>query len=326
MSEQVNWLEREADRRDALRRALATAPGRLAAGADAKGFLSYVQACGIEWDALAAAHAGAVALVLLRLPGRVGVVLLSPVAGDAQQAAQTTMLSAALQRAAALQLNYLQALIEPEDAGRRLALHLAGFRHLTQLVYLERSATYPWIDPPGDRAEWAPFAPAMESRFKDTLLATYEGTLDCPELCGRRAPAEILAAHRASGAFDANLWELAQVDGRIAGCVLMHRVFGSDALEVAYMGVVPEFRRQGIGSVLLRRALEKTRAARSALLRIVVDARNAPARALYDRFGFLAIARREAYLRFLSDAAPRSAAASVAIGESIVEKSCKNNP
>jgi ribosomal protein S18 acetylase RimI-like enzyme len=130
-------------------------------------------------------------------------------------------------------------------------------------------------------------------------METYDGTLDCPELAGRRTAEEILAAHRASGVFDPSQWELVELDGYDAGCVLLQRVPGHDALEIAYMGVVPKSRGRGVGADLLRRALAKTRASGCARLKVVVDARNAPARGLYERFGFRAIARREAYLRFV---------------------------
>jgi GNAT superfamily N-acetyltransferase len=264
--------------------------------------LKYVETCGIRWDAARHGQDGDAALVVLRLPGRVGVVLISPAPAPPPRSSLVELAVDAARRATAAELNYLQALVEPEDAGRIGVVEAAEFRHLTQLIYLERSATYPWVEPPGALANWAPFAPATESRFHRTLLDTYDGTLDCPELSGRRTTGEILAAHRASGAFDPALWELAMIDGCDAGCVLMHRVFGSDSLEVAYMGVAPAFRRRGVGGVLLRRALEKTRASGCARLRVVVDARNTPARALYERYEFRAIARREAYLRFVGRA------------------------
>lgn len=294
-------LVTESDRRSALRCALATAPARLASHADVRGLLHYTEVCGVPWDAFRAPEGNDAAVVMLRLPGRVGVLLLSPPGDGASQPALVELLTSAMRRAAAMKLNYIQALVEPEDAARRRALAVAEFRHLTQLVYLDRGATYPWVDPPsGERVTWIPHSPVTDSRFEATLMKTYEATLDCPELSGRRTTAEILAAHRASGAFDPQLWEIAEIDGRDAGCVLMHRVLGFDALEVAYMGVSPDFRRQGIGGILLRRALEKTRASGCARLKLVVDSRNAPARALYERFTFRAIARREAYLRFLS--------------------------
>jgi ribosomal protein S18 acetylase RimI-like enzyme len=295
-------LVSESERRGALRSALATEPGGLASQADVRGLLHYTEVCGVPWDAFRAPRSDGAALVMLRLPGRVGVLLLSPPSAGAPHAATVELLSRAVCRAAAMNLNYLQALVEPEDSARRGALAVAGFRHLTQLVYLDRGATYPWVEPPsGDWARWIAYSSATVPRFEAVLVKSYDATLDCPELSGRRTTAEILAAHRASGAFDGALWEIAEIGGRDAGCVLMHRVLGSDALEVAYMGVAPEFRRQGVGGVLLRRALEKTRACGCARLKLVVDSRNAPARSLYDRFAFRAIARREAYLRFIND-------------------------
>ena len=62
------------------------------------------------------------------------------------------------------------------------------------------------------------------------------------------------------------------------------------------MGVVAGRRRRGVGDLLLRRALQRCRESESRELTAVVDERNAPARQLYVRFGFMPIAAREAYI------------------------------
>jgi hypothetical protein len=69
--------------------------------------------------------------------------------------------------------------------------------------------------------------------FHETLMRTYEGPGDCPELCGLRTADEVVAGYRAQGQFDPGNWWLAgaggapvgvgvQADGR--GPLLAHRV------------------------------------------------------------------------------------------------------
>jgi ribosomal protein S18 acetylase RimI-like enzyme len=67
-------------------------------------------------------------------------------------------------------------------------------------------------------------------------------------------------------------------------------------MEVVYLGVAPEWRRRGVGKLLLRRALEQCRLVGTGQLTAVVDCRNDPARQLYAGFGFKPTAAREAYI------------------------------
>jgi ribosomal protein S18 acetylase RimI-like enzyme len=66
--------------------------------------------------------------------------------------------------------------------------------------------------------------------------------------------------------------------------------------EVAYMGVVPEARRQGFGREILLKALFEARAAGVPRLTLSVDSRNQPAWNLYRSLGFEPFDRRAVYL------------------------------
>lgn len=69
----------------------------------------------------------------------------------------------------------------------------------------------------------------------------------------------------------------------------------ADEAEILNIAVRPDFRRRGIASALLRAALNEFR--RSAVARVFLELResNLPARALYERHGFLPSGRRKAY-------------------------------
>src|SRR5690606_23180661 len=105
-------------------------------------------------------------------------------------------------------------------------------------------------------------------------------------LTDKRPPSAVIASHKATGAFDPTLWELALLDDRPVGCVLLSPVSPQGVIEVVYMGVAASVRRRGVGRLLLRRAVALSRERRMQRLTLVVDERNAPARALYARFDF----------------------------------------
>jgi len=263
-------------------------------------FGAYLRETGIAWEGLRALRPGSVTGLLLNLllPGATAIAVIPPIGPFGIRADdQLELLREGFRRLAGRKLYYCQALIEPRQPAQRYVLEAAGLCYLTTLSYLElavRNAREP--DERLPACEWVSVARCGETAFGRVLLQTYEGSLDCPELCGVRPIADVLAAHRAAGAFDPAHWELALLDGTPAGALLLARVPGTRSVEVVYMGVVPAARRRGVGRALLARAVLQTRGAGCTDLTIVVDDRNGPARALYDSFGFSPVTQREAYL------------------------------
>jgi len=81
--------------------------------------------------------------------------------------------------------------------------------------------------------------------------------------------------------------------GTVAGYLVFSSVL--DEGSVDNIAVAPAFRRQGIAAQLLAGAIEKARAAGIAFITLEVRASNAPAVALYERFGFREVGRRRGY-------------------------------
>jgi len=71
--------------------------------------------------------------------------------------------------------------------------------------------------------------------------------------------------------------------------------FDGDVTQVMTIGVAPAVQRQGVGSLLLGALVDRSRelGASAVLLEVRVD--NAPAIALYERFGFTVLGRRRRY-------------------------------
>jgi [ribosomal protein S18]-alanine N-acetyltransferase len=88
---------------------------------------------------------------------------------------------------------------------------------------------------------------------------------------------------------------------RVVGFCSFWRVL--DELHVNNLAVLPEFRRHGVGSALLARALAEGGALGARRATLEVRRSNDPARLLYERFGFtIAGVRRGYYTNPVEDA------------------------
>lgn len=206
-----------------------------------------------------------------------------------------------------------QGLPEPSEKWAVGAFEGAGFRRVGNLAYLrrslkgERTRSAGEIDwPPGIRV--VPFSdlpPVLrtDGTLIEALESSYVDTLDCPELCGLRETADVLASHRATGIWDPSMWWVVfdgepGNGGRASGCLLLNRCPEQRAVELVYVGLSPSVRGRGIASRLLGLAIASAaRGPATDELTCAVDRRNQPALNLYGRAGFKAIAERVAFVR-----------------------------
>jgi ribosomal protein S18 acetylase RimI-like enzyme len=289
------------ERDHVLARVLAPAGrSRRASQDQVRTFVTYISSCELDWRGWRCSRDGretALLLVLL-VPGNTAIAMFpAPEEYGIRADDQQRLIDAGLERLADRRLHYVQALVEPDATGKRNLLEASGFRHLTQLIYLQRAARYPVFDPPGsEEASWIRYSRHLHANFAKMIRATYEDSQDCPELADLRPVEAVIASHKAAGEFNPALWEIALIDGEHAGCVLLAPLGHGSLLELVYMGVVPGWRRRGVGRLLLRRALAHCDALGIDRLTAAVDARNHTARQLYSRFGFRPMAAREAYI------------------------------
>ncbi len=238
------------------------------------------------------------ALVCLPVPGASGLVWPPQVVGEPdRQEIEDRLLQAASawlqQRGAKL----AQALLAADEVHLGASLERNGFQHLGKLWYLRHD-----LARPVDRVGWSaslryePYSSADRTLFHQTLLRTYEGTQDCPEVNGVRHLEEVLQGHRAQGAHRPERWWLAREGDHPVGVLLLTEMPEWRGLDVSYLGVVPEARRRGVGRDLTRKAIHEARAFGAAQLTLAVDARNQPAWNLYRGLGFAVYDEREVYL------------------------------
>ena len=236
-------------------------------------------------------------------------------AGLAERAACIDAACAGLRERYPGRVQIAQALPEPSDLWALSAFKRAGFTHVTTLHSLKRPATVRMdaslralmvlapaqVWPPGVRVTRLDNAGVdADARLLKALEATYEQTQDCPELCGMRTTADVLASHKAAGSFDPSLWWILELDGVPEGCCLMSASPAQRALELVYLGLSPRVRGLGLGKRLLALGIAHATALHRAWpVHCAVDQRNEAARKLYERFGFEDVGKREALVRML---------------------------
>lgn len=193
-----------------------------------------------------------------------------------------------------------QVLLPDRDSPAVPMLRAAGFECLTDLAYL----TWEVADLPEERREsqleFVPYDDDAVDRLVAAIEATYEGTLDCPDLGGRRPMDEVLGGYRETGMFRPENWLLVRSGGEDVGVLLLteHRVAGH--WELLYMGLAANARGKRRGRDLVRHAQRLAREADAERIVLAVDAENIPAIKMYNETGFITWDRRSVFVRFAS--------------------------
>ncbi len=301
---QIQDLRRE-DIRSALHLALPSAAGTDYDLSDrADHFLSYLAAQDLEinWKLGIVSQGRLVGSVLgVVSPGKVAMILASPCTPETALCdAVTQALEMLEQKARRAGLAILQSLIPRDGADRAQVLSKAGYTFLADMRYLalEVPRSLP-AEPQAPNVVVEEYRSVDEATFRNVLGRTYEGSLDCPGLNGLRTMEEILLSHRHTGVHDPRLWLIAKVGDTPVGVALLTHVPLQSAMEIVYVGVVPEARGCSYGSYLVRLAIEHAMQANSTHLMLAVDHCNHYARKMYASFGFKETDRRHAWIRNL---------------------------
>jgi mycothiol synthase len=235
------------------------------------------------------------ALLCLPVPGHSALLWPPGVMGDRPTETEDALLRHALAWLRQRGVKLAQTLLAPEELGLGEPLLRNGFSLVTRLWYMRHDLNLPvdCLNVPS-RLDYQTFAD--DALFRQTLLRTYVGTLDCPEVNGIRNIDEVIDGHRAQGVFDPARWWLVREGEKAVGVLLMTEMPESGDWELAYMGVASEARRRGFGREILLHALCEARAADAPAVTLSVDARNRPAWDLYRSLGFEPYDQRLVYL------------------------------
>ncbi|MCA9280613.1 MAG: GNAT family N-acetyltransferase [Phycisphaerales bacterium] len=193
-----------------------------------------------------------------------------------------------------------QVLLEPGDTKMLNAFLAARFQRVADLAYLSRPRPGPQFSSPdswGDGITVRKWRPGDDQTIAEALERTYEGTLDCPDLCGMRDPHDVVASHRATGIFDPNLWWLVDYRGSCEGVLLFNPCPAQSTVELVYIGLAPALRGRGLSRKLMELGLSAISGRLEREVSCAVDLRNRPALRLYESFGFKETSRRIALVR-----------------------------
>lgn len=178
------------------------------------------------------------------------------------------------------------------------ALERHGFRRVTSVTYLRRviDRNNDLFDPVGSPLTFEPFDPDHRERIAPVVLATYEGSCDCPELTGSRNDEDLLAGFSGMLSTLPRWWFVARHATEAVGVVLFEAGTEPATLELNYLGLVPGVRGRGWSHSMARYAIGFAAAEGQSALTLSVDGRNEPALRLYARHGFREYDRRDVYL------------------------------
>ncbi|MEX0585910.1 MAG: GNAT family N-acetyltransferase [Pirellulales bacterium] len=253
-------------------------------------------------ELICATRAGAVvgaACVQIQPGGAAAVYPPALVAGEPAATADA-LLAAAIDRARCRGATFAQALLETDAGPLAESFERFGFRRLTELLYLVSEAdTFP-VSQPKCEIALVPYTDADRGRLASIVELTYEQTLDCPELNGRRRAADVLAGYAATGAARTDHWYLLARGDIDVGCLLLADHPSDNQWELVYVGLVPAVRGRGWGLQATRHAQWLTRNAGRRRLVLAVDGANSPAIAIYVECGFRAWDRRSVFVKDLS--------------------------
>jgi len=177
-----------------------------------------------------------------------------------------------------------------------LVLTSVGFEALTGLACWR----HPLIDIPHailpDDCESTPYSEESAERFEAVMTKTYAASQDCQGLQGRRTATECLSAHRLAGSFDSDLWQIFQIDDEDAGIMLSANHRDQHVWELLYLGVIPKYRRQGLGLALVSDLLWNAKISGAEAVLVAVDDSNVAAKSLYEMCGFQAEVSKQIHI------------------------------
>ena len=228
-------------------------------------------------------------------------VFTSPTLHQSHVDTRATLIEHALEALQDEEIDLAQALLPCEDRLAETAHLAGGFGHLATLVYMERHLSSSSPAPPMPRGvELVLWDEGLESQLSSVLESSYEGTLDCPGLCGLRQTRDIIAGHRALGHVEPEGWILLKVDGHFQGVIMINRSPDESGYELIYLGLSKAVRNRGLGRFLLEEAVHRFSGRGPRRMTLAADTNNTPALSLYASMGFTANMRRTACIRPVS--------------------------
>jgi len=193
-----------------------------------------------------------------------------------------------------------------ETTGAKIQLP-GCFRFICNFLDLEWSTSHPLPSADQTSPPWQILKEAIASEKTDLAIATMDASGDCPELAQIRSNSAAWEALLQVHGRTKRCWVL-EISGVPSGILLGYPAEGEKVGLVSYLGLIPEVRNQGWGKRFLREFLEESQGnpvlvegdlPRLFKVATMVDARNQPARRLYESLGFRKKSQGQFHLAFL---------------------------
>ena len=201
---------------------------------------------------------------------------------------------------AAKNFQLIQVLIDPAEQATVGMYTDRGFGPMAELIYMHRAFRKMAMPPLPVGARLLTYSESTHPLFAAGILATYEQSLDCPQLNGVRDIEDVILGHKSAGAFDPADWFVLMAGEEPIAVLLMTRVNNMDGMEIVYVGIKPASRGRGLGDYLVRLATGHATLRKCKHIALAVDAQNRPAISLYQRHGFERSTSRIALMRELN--------------------------
>lgn len=232
------------------------------------------------------------AMIVQEMPGALGLAWAPVVSrGRDRTAIEDALVAKSCGWLQARGVKVCQAFGSEPDAFAPLARH--GFQCVTRLTDLNWKLES--TDPPDPRFGFEPLGETNQAEFARTLLATLEGSLDCPEVTGSRTDAELLAGYLQGPGSHAH-WFHVTMQSEPLGVVMLEPTNEAVEWELTYVGIAANFRGRRLGVELVKFALHHAANRGAHTVVLSVDSRNAPALKLYQTLGFKASGERDVFL------------------------------
>lgn len=225
-----------------------------------------------------------------------------PITRPAQQSETERQLAiAAVDSSQELPVDLVQVLLDEENARYVPLLDELQFEKLAQLEYLMHAVPRRYL---GDLdPEVVLDSPAMDQRelLEQLVKSTYEQTLDCPGLEGRRHIGDVLSGYQSVGEYDPQMWYIVRWKSEPVGVLLTAPYPDGEQWEIVYVGVAPRFRGQQLGRKILAHLGSLAAKRRVDYIVVAVDSANTPALRIYEQAGYARWAERTAYIRSIEE-------------------------
>ncbi|MBS3821035.1 MAG: GNAT family N-acetyltransferase [Phycisphaerae bacterium] len=241
------------------------------------------------------------AAVIVTSEGKVGFVYHSPPHHErTDPAVLPDVIRQVTHRAMQRDTAIVQSVIDSEDAASARSVDEAGFEKLADLVHMGCDLDDACLDEPPDDVVMRPAEAYPAATLQSLVAATYEQSLDCPRLAGRRKMSDVMTSHRTTGVYTPASWHVAVIDGQPAGCIFANRrEIEPRVRDIVYMGVALPYRGRGLGRAMLSHLADQLRRRADAdAIGLAVDAKNTCAIRLYQTFGFTETHRRACWICF----------------------------